>query len=448
MILFDWFYLLSAKVCSVKKIFFSFVVFTTPLISHAAGFALIEQNASGMGNAYAGGSAIAEDASTIFFNPAGMTYIQGMQAVGALHLIKPNAEFNNEGSVRGLGAGPFPSRPLGGEGGNAGDLAFVPNAYFKMDLTDTIKVGIGMSAPFGLTTEYDKDWIGRFQGIKSELKTININPAMAFKVNEQLSLGFGVSAMYAEAELTSAVNIVTEERNSKVKGDDWGFGFNLGAIYQATADTRFGVAYRSKVKQELEGKATSNFTGLNANPIGTLNTDITAKTTLPENLSISAFTRLNDTWDLMGDVTWTRWSRFDELRIVRDNGTNSTLAVTPENWDNTMRYSVGLNYRYNDTLKFRAGLAYDEEAISTKFRTVRIPGNDRKWLALGAGWQATPSTRLDIGYAHLFISDTKIDSNENPPDTPVPPSSGRKGHVKGEYEGSVDILSLQLTHNF
>jgi long-chain fatty acid transport protein len=423
----------------MKRILLSFVVLATPVISQAAGFALIEQSGSGMGNAYAGAAAIAEDASTIFFNPAGMTYIQGTQAVGALHLIKPNAKFDNEGSVRAL------PRPLGGEGGNAGDLAFVPNFFFKMDLTDAVKVGLGVSAPFGLTTEYDKDWLGRFQGIKSELKTININPAIAFKVNDQLSLGFGLSAMYAEAELTSAVNIGAAERNLKIEGDDWGFGFNLGAIYQATADTRFGVAYRSKVKQELEGKAKSNFTGLNAIPTRTLNTDITAETSLPESLSISAFSRLNDTWDLMGDVTWTRWSRFEELRIVRDNGTNSTLGLTPENWENTMRYSVGLNYRYSDAIKLRAGLAYDEEAISKEFRTVRIPGNDRKWLALGAGWQATPSTKFDIGYAHLFISDTKVDDDQR---VPVPPSPVGRGRVKGEYEGSVDILSLQLTHNF
>lgn len=419
----------------MKKLFLSCVFFATPLAAQAAGFALIEQSGSGMGNAYAGGSAVAEDASTIFFNPAGMTYIQGTQLVGAVHLVKPNAEFNNEGSVRAL------PRPLGGEGGNAGNLAFLPNIYFKTDLNETIKLGIGISAPFGLKTEYDKDFIGRFQGIKSDLKTININPAIAFKVNDQLSLGAGLSAMYAKATLTSAINIGAAERESEVEGDDWGFGFNLGAIYQATADTRFGIAYRSKVKQELEGKAKSNFTGLNAIPTRTLNTDITAETSLPENLSISAFSRLNDTWDLMGDITWTRWSRFDELRIVRDNGTNSTLSVTPENWQNSNRYSLGLNYHYSDAIKLRAGIAYDEEAIKERFRTVRIPGNDRKWLALGAGWQATPSTKLDIGYAHLFISDTKVDDNQ----TALVPSRGR---VKGEYEGSVDILSLQLTHNF
>jgi len=404
-----------------------------PLTTQAAGFALIEQSGSGMGNAYAGAAAVAEDASTIYFNPAGMTYIEGTQVVGALHLIKPSAEFNNQGSVAAAG------RPLGGEGGDAGDLAFVPNFFYKRDLTDTLKFGLGVSAPFGLKTEYDKDWIGRFQAVKSELKTVNINPALAFKVNDQLSVGFGVSAMWIQAELTSAVNFGAFGAGStKIKGDDWGFGYNLGAIYQATDSTRVGLAFRSKIDQHLKGDvkfALPNPLLAGAAPNG----DVTAEVTLPETLSLSVFSQLNSQWDLMGDVTWTRWSRFRELRVLRDNAANTTLAVTPENWDNTLRYSIGVNYHYDDKLKLRAGLAYDEEAISTEFRTARIPGNDRKWLALGAGWQYSPSTKLDIGYAHLFISDTKISDDQR--------LAGR-GLVKGEYDGSVDILSVQLTHNF
>ena len=424
----------------MKKIFLSCVFFATPIATQAAGFALIEQNASGMGNAYAGGSAIAEDASTIYFNPAGMTYIQGTQAAGALHLINPNAEFNNKGSVAGS------LRPLGSEGGNAGDLAFVPNLYFKMDLNDNVKLGIGVNAPFGLKTEYDDNWLGRFQALKSEVKTININPAIAFKVNDQLSLGFGVSAMWAEAELTNAVNfrhpvfpVSFGEGSAKVKGDDWGFGFNLGAIFQATADTRIGVAYRSKVEQHLDGDVKFKYpAGLPAPfkaaaPSG----DVKADVTLPENFSVSAFSHLNDTWDLMGDVTWTRWSQFQELAIYRDNG--KLLTKTTENWDNTMRYSVGVNYHYSDAIKLRAGLAYDEEAIKDEFRTARIPGNDRKWVSLGAGWQVSPASKLDVGYSHLFISDASINDNQ---------LATAKGRVRGDYDGSVDILSLQYTHNF
>jgi len=388
---------------------------------NAAGFALAEQSASGMGNAYAGAAAIAEDASTIFFNPAGMTYIDGTQAVGALHLIKPNAEFKNRGT---LGV-------MGDDGPNAGDLAFVPNFYFMTELTPSIKAGIGVNVPFGLKTEYDDQWLGRFQAVKSELKTININPSIAFKVSDQLSLGLGVSAMWAEAELTRQVFTGGPEPEVRIKGDDWGFGFNLGAIYQATADTRVGIAYRSKVKQELDGKAKFEA------PLAGLSTDVTAKVDLPESFSASVFSRLNSKWDLMADVTWTRWSRFQELRILRNNGT--TLTVTPENWENTMRYSIGINYHYSDTVKLRAGLAYDAEAIKDEFRTARIPGNDRKWLSLGAGWKVTPVSTLDIGYSHLFVSDAKIDDNQL--------ASGN-GRLTGDFEGSADILSLQYTHQF
>jgi len=399
----------------------------------AAGFALIEQSGSGMGNAFAGAAAVAEDASTIFFNPAGMTYIEGTQVVGALHLIKPSAEFNNNGSVP-ANSPPASFRPLGNEGPDAGDLAFVPNFYYKRDLTDSVKFGLGLNAPFGLKTEYDDKWIGRFQADKSEVKTININPSIAFKVNNQLSLGFGVSAMRTEATLTRQVNLGAGETDVKIKGDDWDFGFNLGAIYQATTDTRIGVAYRSKVDQHLDGKAKFG------TPLTAQSTGVKADVTLPETLSVSVFSNLNDKLNLLGDVTWTRWSRFKELKIVRDNGT--VLTSTPENWENTMRYSIGVNYRYSEVVKLRAGLAYDQEAIKDEFRTARIPGNDRKWLSLGASYQITPASKFDLGYSHLFITDAKIDDNQT---TAVPVGNGR---VRGDFEGSVDILSLQLTHNF
>lgn len=418
----------------MKKIFISCVFFTTPLAAQAAGFALIEQSASGMGNAFAGGSAIAEDASTIYFNPAGMTYIQGTQAVGALHLIKPSAEFNNNGSIKGGGG----TVQLGGDGGDAGDLAFVPNAYFKLDLNDNIKLGVGVNAPFGLKTEYDNGWMGRFQALKSEVKTVNINPAIGFKVNEQLSVGAGVSAMWTQATLTRAVNTgsALTESSVHIKGDDWGFGFNLGAIYQATPDTRVGVAYRSKVDQHLEGDAKFGA------PLTARNTSVKAAVSLPENFSVSAFSRLSDTWDLMGDVTWTHWSRFKELRIDFANALPD--AVTAENWDNTMRYSVGINYHYSDAIKLRAGLAYDEEAIKDQFRTARIPGNDRKWLSLGANWKIAPASSVDVGYSHLFISNASIDDNQTAAIVGAPGN----GRLTGSYDGSVDILSFQYTHNF
>ena len=410
-----------------------FVAFFASSGAQAAGFALIEQSASGMGNAYAGGSAAAEDASTVYFNPAGMTYIEGTQVVGALHLIKPSGEFSNNGSTPGR-------LPAGGNGGDIGDLAFVPNFYAVTDIVPSVKLGLGINAPFGLKTEYDNDWIGRFQARKSEVKTININPAVAFKINDQLSLGFGVSAMWMQAELTRAANFGLDGAGAvKVKGDDWGFGYNLGAIYQVTADTRFGMAYRSKVDQHLEGDATFTRPPPVPNAEGAADGSINASIALPENFSLSAFSKLNDQWDLMSDVTWTKWSRFKELKILRPSGAILGGVPTPENWHNTVRYSIGANYHYSDALKLRAGLAYDEEAIDDQFRTARIPGNDRKWLSLGASYQLTPSGKVDVGYSHLFISDASINDNQ---------LLQGNGRLIGSYSGDANILSLQYTHNF
>lgn len=405
------------------------------LNSHAAGFALSEQNASGLGNAYAGAAAVAEDASTIFFNPAGMTYLEGSQIVGALHLIRTTGDFDNRNSQ------PAGVQPLGNEGGDFGSLASIPNFYYKQDINDQLKVGIGIGTPFGLKTDYDKNWLGRFQALKSELKTVNINPSLAWRLSEQWSFGFGISAMWAQAELTSAVNLGAIESTINNKGKDWGFGYNLGAIYQITPDTRLGLAYRSKVEQHLKGDARSPFTALNGVPGSTLNTDITADLTLPETLSLSSFSRLDDHWDLLADITWTRWSQFQTLSILRDNGSNTLIGSTQEHWNNTLRYSVGLNYRYSDSIKLRTGVAYDQEAIDNDRRTSRIPGNDRLWLSFGASWQYSPQTRLDAGYAHLFIKEASIYDDQR---TPVP----SKGLIDGKYDGSADILSLQFTHQF
>lgn len=378
---------------------------------HAAGFALVEQNASGLGNAYAGQAAVAADASTIFFNPAGMTLLPDRQLVVAGHLIKPQAEFSGSSNIG------------GGNGGDAGSLAVVPNGYFVYRLTPEVHVGIGMNAPFGLKTEYDSTWAGRTQAVKSELKTVNLNPSIAWKANESLSLGAGLSIQYAQATLTNQTGggLLT------VKGDNYSWGFNLGALWQLSDATRIGLAYRSEVDQKLEG--TAEFSVVTA-----LNTPVTASVTLPDSASLSLVHQLNPRLELLADMTWTGWSDFDELRIVRAAGT--TLGVTPENWNDSYRYSVGANYRLNDKVILRSGVAYDETPVSDAFRTARIPDESRTWLSFGAQYRLSSKSTIDVGYAHLFVEDARINKTE----------SGVT--LAGTYEASVDILSAQLTHNF
>lgn len=380
----------------------------------AAGFALIEQNASGLGNAYAGQAAAATDASTIFFNPAGMTYLPDRQVVMAGHLIRPQAEFTGTA---------IPDNG-GGQGGDAGDLALVPNGYFAFRLTPDVHLGVGISAPFGLKTEYDSGWIGSNHAIESELKTINLNPSIAWKASPSLSLGAGLSLQYIKATLTntSAAGLVT------VEGDDYGWGFNLGALWQMNAATRIGLAYRSEVDYTLEGTGTFSL-------VTAFNGPVTANATMPDSASLSLFHKLTTRWDVLADVTWTGWSDFDELRIVFTNGVPAP-SVTPEYWRDTWRYSVGANYHHSDKLTLRGGVAFDQRAASDTYRTARIPDEDRTWLAFGAQYRMSPKMTLDVGYAHLFVSDARINKTEG------------GVALTGEYDASVDILSAQMTLNF
>ncbi|KVW96664.1 OmpP1/FadL family transporter [Thiobacillus denitrificans] len=394
-------------------------------LAHAAGFALIEQNASGLGNAYAGQAAAATDASTIFFNPAGMTYLPDRQGVAAGHLIKPQAEFT----------GTVTPAIGGGNGGDAGGLALVPNAYFAFRLTPDVHLGVGMNAPFGLKTEYDATWKGRTQAVKSELKTINLNPSIAWKASESLSLGAGVSIQYAEATLTNSAG---GAGLATVKGDDYGWGYNLGALWQASEATRIGLAYRSEVEQTLAGD-------VGFSTVASLDGPVNAGITLPDSASLSLFHKLSPKWDLLADVTWTGWSDFKELRIVRNSG--AVLAVTPENWDDSYRYSLGANYHLNDKLTLRGGFAFDETPVSDASRTARIPDEDRTWIAFGAQYRLSRQSAINVGYAHLFVKDARINKTEDSylPPQPNPPTPVT---LSGTYKASVDILSAQLTLNF
>ena len=420
----------------IKPIYFTSILaatfFSLSQSAIAAGFGLVEQGAT-MGNAFAGGAAAAEDASTIYFNPAGMTYLPDNQLVVGLNVARPSANFSNDGSRTAAGV-----PTTGGDGGDGGSWAFIPYVYYATSLTPDIKVGIGISPLFGLKTEYDQDWVGRYQAIKSDLKTININPSIAFKVNDQVSLGFGVSAMRAGAELSNAVDFGSAIGQSQkldgiatIKGDDWGFGWNAGAIFQISDTTRLGLSYRSQIHEKLEGNVSfSNVPGfLGSNP-RFLNGNITAELVTPDSLSAAIFHQINEQWDISSDIVWTRWSSFKDLSIVRTSG--ATVANIPENWENAIRVAFGTGYKYNDRLKLRAGLAYDESPIPDEFRTSRIPDSDRIWLSLGGGYKLSPTSAVDVAYTHIFFEGSNLN----------------RDNLKGSYDNYANILTAQYTYSF
>jgi long-chain fatty acid transport protein len=430
--------------------------------AQAAGFALVEQSVKQVGSAISGGASSAEDASTIFFNPAGMTRLKGSQVVIGGHVVVPSSQFSGSATNPLLGGAAI----SGGDGGDAGSSAFVPSFYYAHELNERLRVGVGIGAPFGLSTEYDSDWVGRYHAIKSEVQTVNINPSVAYKVNDQLSLGAGLNFMRATAELSNAVDYslaclssplaalgacttaglttpssVATDGKITVEGDDWGYGFNLGLLYEVSPETRVGVAYRSEVKQELEGSAeftTPSGVSVPAQLVAALpEGDASAAVDLPASLSLSMTTSVAPRWDLMADVTWTQWSNFEELRIKFANSTDD--SVQPENWDDSYKVSLGFNYRHNAQWTWRGGIAYDQTPIpSAEYRTPRIPGNDRKWIAAGFSYAASPTLTLDFALAHLFVSDTRIEATDV-----------TYGYdLSGSYESDVNILSSQLNWQF
>lgn len=434
----------------------------------ASGFALIEQSVSSLGNAFAGGAANAEDASTIFFNPAGMILLEGKQVIAGAHVIVPSTKFTAKIATNVFGGS------LGtNNSGNAGKAGVVPNLYYSQKMTEKLALGIGINAPFGLSTKYDKDWVGRYHAVESDLKTVNINPAFAYQATEKLTVGAGINIQYIDATLSSMADggLVNMNLPAALGGPDalglgaagisnpaydvlaensadaLNYGYNLGLLYQFSESTRLGLAYRSQIKHKLEGEVKTTVPAALA-PIGVLfaEQNINGSITLPASASLSLYHRVNDKLALMGDISWTQWSSFDKLTINFEGFfgiAGQSNSTTTENWDDTWRYSVGATYKINDKLLLRTGIAYDETPISDGYRTPRIPGNDRLWVALGCGYQVLDNLGLDFAYTHLFVDDAKMEKSA------VPGTEDEsRGTVVGEFENSVDIASIQLNYKF
>lgn len=374
----------------------------------ASAFQLWEQSASGLGVAYAGSAAIADNASTNFYNPAGLTQLSGVQVSVGVAGIGPNYEYRSNAT------GSY-------SGGNAGGWAAVPNAHLSAQIAPNLTVGFSVSAPFGLSTEYDPNWAGSTLSLKSEIKTVNYNPSIAYKVNDKVSLGFGLNYQTIDGELTRFSG-VPAVGNVVLKGDDASWGWNAGALFTLSPAMRVGVSYRSAVKHTLEGNVT---TGLGSTPVK-------ADIKLPDTFVLSVWQQVSDRWEAMGDLSYTRWESLQNLTVINRN--NGSTVGSPEvfNYGNTWRLAWGAAYKYNDELKARFGIAYDRTPVQTGDRSPRVPDNDRLWLSIGGQWNMGKNGKLDVGYAYLYVRDPQID----------------KAPLQGRYDASAHIVGLQYSVGF
>jgi long-chain fatty acid transport protein len=426
----------------------------------ASGFALQNQTGSGNGNAFAGAAAAAEDASTIFFNPAGMTQLgEGHNISLAGTLLDRSIEFTNKGSsasVTPLG----PIAPLVGtsNGGDAGGLSVIPAGYWAYALTRNLWLGVGLSPTFGNATEYNFDFVGRNAGYYADLKQININPSIAYKLNEMVSLGFGIDIARNETHfkqgypITAAPNVnacaplptcaaLNSANNfGDIKGDDWGIGYNLGAMFNVAPKTRLALTYRSQIKFDLEGKFTVNAPVAGGAVFG--NRDIKAVLKTPDSASLAVSHRLNDKLELLADATWTGWSIVDTID-VKDKNSGAKVTSLSYNFKDTWRYGIGANYQLNDQLKLRFGVAYDEAPVkSATDRTMTLPDSDRTWISFGARYALSKASSIDVGYTHIFFKDVSTSR------AVTSASLGTLQTIRGDFKTSADLLSAQLNYHF
>lgn len=363
----------------------------------AAAFQLLEQNASGLGNAYAGSAAVADNASTIFFNPAGMSELgNGIQLSAGVTGVGPSYEYRDQFGVK--------------SGGDAGGWAAVPNAYLSGQVTKDLFLGLGISAPFGLATEYDAGWVGASKALKSEIRTININPSVAYRFSDKVSFGFGLNYQSIDGELTKTGVIL--------KADDTSWGWNAGVLFNLSPAMRVGLSYRSPVKYTLEG---------------TLNGALPVKADLklPDTFILSVWQQVSDRWEAMGDLSYTRWNSIQSLDVLRSSD-SVLLSSEAFRYENSWRFAWGASYKATDRAKLKFGIAFDRTPVRDDYRSPRVPDNNRLWLSLGGQWNAGSYGKFDLGYTYLYVIDPTIS----------------QGVLQGKYDASAHLIGVQYSVGF
>lgn len=413
--------------------------------AHAAGFQLREQGAAGQGTSYAGATAGAQGLEMLFYNPAAMMLLDSKYAIsGGASMIDPKAQLRTGNVTTGAGGQP---NATNSNGGDAGKPAVVPHLYAMGEIAPNWRAGVSVTTPFGLSTEYQQNWVGRYYAIDSELQTLNITPTLATKVAKNVSVAGGIQIQQASARLTTGVNqgalgAGTPDGQVKVVGDDIGYGYVGSVLWQPQDATRVGVTYRSRIHQKLDGDLTTNrLTGGFASSASLREAEASAKVTTPDMLSLGVSHQLTDRWTVLGELSWTNWSLFKHLRVIED-GTGVVRQNVSEDWHDTYFASVGGEYKMNDKLKLRTGVAYDKGAVDTNHRTFRIPDSDRLWTSVGAGYSISEKLGVDVGYTHIFARAVSVTE-----DTAAsgPTNAGR---VTGKYSPNVNILSASMTYKF
>lgn len=402
----------------------------------AAGFQLTEQSSLGAGRAYAGAGIVGDDLSAVHYNPAGMTLLEGTRFQAGGVWIGINADYSSDISDE------SENGRLKGQ--------MIPAGYVTHQVNDQIWLGFAMTVPFGMGTEYSKNWEGADRGTNAKIYTFDMNPSIAWKVNDFLSIGGGISVQYAKAELGMGLSGMG---HGKVEADSWDWGYNFGLMISPTDKLRFGLAYRSSIEHNAEGD--TKLSGMKP-PLNNIlegeNFGMSTTLETPDTIMLTGTWEATEKLRLSGLIRWANWSKFKELNIenelplivsssldkfspaLKDGLSNIDIE---NDWQDTWLFSVGADYRINSAFTVRGGIAYETSPIDRQeTRMAVIPDTDRLWLSLGASWYPTQDLQFDIGGTYLMgVGDKDLYNS--------------KGEKIGKYD-SLDayLLGVQMQYRF
>lgn len=444
---------------------------TLYLAHHSAfgsAFALREESAEGLGNAYAGQTAKAYDSSTVYYNPAGMALLDANEISDTVTWISPDVRFTGQNSNPTYGAGIGGPNVSGINGPNVIKPAAIGSIFAVYRIDPDWHIGFSFAVPFGQRSEYKEDWVGRYQALASDITDYEASIVASYKINDQFSIGGGPRVDYMTGRLSQALDISTiglligsvtnnsalknlavgwaqtgTDGLAKLTGDDYGVGYSASGLYVPDPDTHIGFAYKSKMFHNLKGSsditlpASASAGGAVFNSL--FNSQSAAlKVTLPDSASLGVYHQLNDRWAVMSDVQWTDWSVLKSLNVI--GSSNNLLSTTPENWKNTWFFSLGANWKPIDRWTLHVGTAFDEAPMNDTNRLARIPDAKRYWLSFGASYALSQSSDVHVGYAHLFTPGGSITDGSN--------AAQGGGVLTGSYQDSVDIISATYALRF
>ena len=456
-----------SNIRNVRASALALAVIGTLFVGHAgaSGFQLREQSVKNLGKANAG-SIVGKDAANVSLNPAAMTNLEQTTVQADISVIDLTAKFSGGGNVLGS-----PAAPLGGgNGGDPGDPTVVPNMAIVVPMKGALEgltLGASVGAPFGLATDYEHGWVGRYRALTSDVKAVDLTLSMAVKPMDSLSLGVGLVYERAEATLSKAIDFGTAvcaasgnpancfnpawplyglyrpqsaDGSFEVQGSSTDIGYVAGLQWVPHARFAMGVSYRSEIKHELEGSLDfQNVPAILANDPRFQDGDGGAKLVTPAISTVSVKIGVTDTLRLLADYQQTEWKSLRDVTIVRDNG--AIVGAEPFEWSDTDFYSLGLEFDMSEAITLRGGVGKDQSPTNDTHRTPRLPDNDRMLYSIGATWHVSPALSLDAAFQRITIDEPTIA-------LPVDAAAGNTSTLVGTFDGSANLFGVSAQYRF